>query len=187
MQNARGQRRKGVVTSRMHAHAGATTARPIQGLQASLQGRESVRSRRNVLHMFLCTPAPGGSQARRLPRLEEGAEAWDLQQGRLPTGTHEGPTDSDSDGGAVRQLQRRLRVTLAQHSVTGGGETGASLGGSHQSCAARKRNAPLSPGGELKASLAARLGQAWPRTGSSGPACRKRRSGSSPAAAGGCR
>lgn len=39
MQNARGQRREGVVASRTHARAGATTARPIQGLQASLQRR----------------------------------------------------------------------------------------------------------------------------------------------------
>lgn len=39
MQNARGQRRKGVVASCAHVCAGATTAGPIQGLQASLQYR----------------------------------------------------------------------------------------------------------------------------------------------------
>jgi hypothetical protein len=39
MQNARGQRRKCVVTSRAHARADATTAGPIQGLQAHLQHR----------------------------------------------------------------------------------------------------------------------------------------------------
>ncbi len=43
MQNARGQRRKSVVASRAHACADATTAGPIQGLQASLQRRQSVR------------------------------------------------------------------------------------------------------------------------------------------------
>lgn len=43
MQNARSQRRKGVVASRAHACADATTAGPIQGLQASLQRRQSVR------------------------------------------------------------------------------------------------------------------------------------------------
>lgn len=43
MQNARGQRRKGVVASRAYARVDATTARPIQGLQASLQRRQSVR------------------------------------------------------------------------------------------------------------------------------------------------
>ena len=43
MQDARGQRRKGVVASRAYARVDATTARPIQGLQASLQRRQSVR------------------------------------------------------------------------------------------------------------------------------------------------
>lgn len=37
MHHARGQRREGVVASRAHARADATTAGPIQGLQASLQ------------------------------------------------------------------------------------------------------------------------------------------------------
>lgn len=53
MQNARGQRRKSVIDSRAHARAGATTAGSIQGLQARLQRRQSVRLRINVLHMFL--------------------------------------------------------------------------------------------------------------------------------------
>ncbi len=53
MQNARRQRREGVVASRAHARAGPTTAGPIQGLQASLQRRQSLRLRMNVLHMFL--------------------------------------------------------------------------------------------------------------------------------------
>jgi hypothetical protein len=39
MQNARGQRRKGVVDFRVHACADATTAGPIQGFQACLQHR----------------------------------------------------------------------------------------------------------------------------------------------------
>lgn len=39
MQNARSQRRKGVVASRAHARVDATTASPIQGLQARLQRR----------------------------------------------------------------------------------------------------------------------------------------------------
>lgn len=56
MQNARGQRREGVVASRAHARVDATTARPIQGLQASLQRRQSVRLRINVPHMFLYAP-----------------------------------------------------------------------------------------------------------------------------------
>lgn len=56
MQNARGQRRKSVVASRAHARADATTAGPIQGLQASLQRRQSVRLRMNVPHMFLYAP-----------------------------------------------------------------------------------------------------------------------------------
>lgn len=56
MQNARGQRRKCVVASRAHARVDATTARPIQGLQASLQRRQSVRLRMNVPHMFLYAP-----------------------------------------------------------------------------------------------------------------------------------
>ena len=56
MQNARGQRRKGVVASRAHARADATTAGPIQGLQASLQRRQSVRLGIDVLHMFLYAP-----------------------------------------------------------------------------------------------------------------------------------
>lgn len=56
MQNARGQRRKGVVASRAHARVDATTAGPIQGLQARLQRRQSVRLRMNVLHMFLYAP-----------------------------------------------------------------------------------------------------------------------------------
>ncbi len=43
MQNARSQRRKDIVASRAHACADATTASPIQGLQASLQRRQSVR------------------------------------------------------------------------------------------------------------------------------------------------
>lgn len=63
MQNARGQRRKDIVASRANARAGATTTRPIQGLQAKLQRLQSVRSRMNVLHMFLCAPIPGESQA----------------------------------------------------------------------------------------------------------------------------
>ncbi len=56
MQNPRGQRREGVVAFRTHAPAGATTAGPIQGLQASLQRRQSVRLRMNVPHMFLYAP-----------------------------------------------------------------------------------------------------------------------------------
>lgn len=56
MQNARRQRRKSVVASRAHARAAATTAGPIQGLQASLQRRKSVRLRMNVPHMFLYAP-----------------------------------------------------------------------------------------------------------------------------------
>jgi len=58
MQNARGQRREGVVASRAHAHAraDAMTAGPVQGLQASLQRRQSVRLRMNVPHMFLYAP-----------------------------------------------------------------------------------------------------------------------------------
>ena len=63
MQNARSQRRKDIVASPANAHAGATTTRPIQGLQASLQRLQSVRLRMNVLHMFLCALIPGGSQA----------------------------------------------------------------------------------------------------------------------------
>ncbi len=43
MQNARRQRRKGVVASCAHACADSTTAGPIQGLQASLQRGQSVR------------------------------------------------------------------------------------------------------------------------------------------------
>ena len=39
-----------------NARADATTAGPIQGLQASLQRRQSVRLRMNVLHMFLYAP-----------------------------------------------------------------------------------------------------------------------------------
>jgi len=42
MQNACGQRRKGVVASRGHARADATTVGPIQGPQASLKRRQSV-------------------------------------------------------------------------------------------------------------------------------------------------
>lgn len=56
MQNTRGQRRKDIVASRAHAGADATTAGPIQGLQARLQRRQSVRLRMNVLHMFLYAP-----------------------------------------------------------------------------------------------------------------------------------
>ncbi len=56
MQNARGQRRKDVVASRAHARADATTAGPIQSLQARLQRRQSVRLRMNVPHMFLYAP-----------------------------------------------------------------------------------------------------------------------------------
>ena len=43
MQNAFGQWRKDVVASRAHARSNATTAGPIQGLQASLQRCQSVR------------------------------------------------------------------------------------------------------------------------------------------------
>jgi hypothetical protein len=56
MQNTRGQRRKDIVASRAHARAGATTAGPIQGLQARLQRHQSVRLRMNVPHMFLYAP-----------------------------------------------------------------------------------------------------------------------------------
>ena len=56
MQNTCGQRREGVVASRAHARADATTAGSIQGLQARLQRRQSFRLRRNVPHMFLYAP-----------------------------------------------------------------------------------------------------------------------------------
>lgn len=58
MQNPRGQRREGVVAFSTHARAGATTAGPIQGLQASLQRRQSVRLRMNVPHMFYMRSYP---------------------------------------------------------------------------------------------------------------------------------
>ncbi len=58
MQNARSQRREGVVAFRTHARAGATTAGPIQGFQASLQRRQSVRLRMNVPHMFYMRSYP---------------------------------------------------------------------------------------------------------------------------------
>ncbi len=58
MQTPRGQRREGVVAFSTHARAGATTAGPIQGLQASLQRRQSVRLRMNVLHMFYMRSYP---------------------------------------------------------------------------------------------------------------------------------
>lgn len=56
MQNARRRRRKGVAASRAHARTDAMTAGPIQGLQARLQRRQSVRLRMNVPHMFLYAP-----------------------------------------------------------------------------------------------------------------------------------
>ncbi len=56
VQNTRGQRRKDVVASPARACTDAMTAGPIQGLQASLQRRQSVRLGMIVLHMFLYAP-----------------------------------------------------------------------------------------------------------------------------------
>lgn len=63
VQNARGHGRKGVAASRAHAHAGATTAGPIQGLQARLQRRQSVRLRVNVHHLFYMRPDARGESS----------------------------------------------------------------------------------------------------------------------------
>lgn len=54
--NPCGQRRKGVVASCARTRADATSAGPIQSLQASLQRRQSVRLRVSVPHMFLYAP-----------------------------------------------------------------------------------------------------------------------------------
>lgn len=70
MQNTRSQRREGVVASRAHARADATTAGPIQGLQASLQRRQSVRLRINVPHMFHIRSALRGVSSEAALRLE---------------------------------------------------------------------------------------------------------------------
>lgn len=50
---------KNVFTSLTHTRAEAKTARPIQGVQAGLQRRQSVRLRMNVPHMFYMRPDPG--------------------------------------------------------------------------------------------------------------------------------
>ena len=63
MQNTRSQWRKGFVASRAHAYADATTAGPIQGLQASLQRRQSVSLRINVPHMFYMRANPLGESS----------------------------------------------------------------------------------------------------------------------------
>ncbi len=63
MQNPRSQRREGVVASRTHARAGATTTRSIQGCESCLQRRQSVRFRMDVPHMFYMRPAPLGESS----------------------------------------------------------------------------------------------------------------------------
>lgn len=63
MQNTRGQRRKDIVASRVHARSNATTASPIQGLQASLQRYQSVRLCTNVPHLFYMRANPLGESS----------------------------------------------------------------------------------------------------------------------------
>ena len=56
VQNARSHRRKDVVSFFVRPRADAMTAGPIQGLQARLQRRQSVRLRVNVHHLFYMRP-----------------------------------------------------------------------------------------------------------------------------------
>lgn len=63
VQNALGHGRKGVVFSFARPRADATTAGPIQGLQARLQRRQSVRLRVNVHHLFYMRPDARGESS----------------------------------------------------------------------------------------------------------------------------
>ncbi len=63
VQNAWGQRGKGIVASRAPARADATTTGPIQGLQARLQRNQRVLLRTNVLHLFFMRLVPHGESS----------------------------------------------------------------------------------------------------------------------------